>query len=300
MIEVTTEDRIPGIKSQPRKRPGRNPADVDWTANVPEWLTSSELRRGKRELRANDVWLRNVMRDKRLFASTRLVAVAVSWHLDFDTVDSMFAGPTKLALESGKSLPTVKRALAELVAAGWLEQVNKASSEAGTSTYRGTRPTVERVSAEPVNASPDGSALTLTRISAEPVPVSALSRKGVSADTQDVQIATSRSYQEHPASLGGAGGAARSPRKGNAKEAMLARVAGAIARHPQFEPALDEYLAGPQDDGAFSMTVHELAEVTGFDDDQTWPMLAVLTGIHDLTTRRERDEAREWLESPES
>lgn len=88
-------------------------------------------------------WIR-ALRESELDPTARLVAFALSFHMDADGTQA-YPGPTLLAAESGLSLRSVKAKLAELEASGWIECVERGRSTTATgrkaNKYRASVPT---------------------------------------------------------------------------------------------------------------------------------------------------------------
>src|SRR5579862_8442076 len=99
----------------------------------------------RKKQNARDQWLWTVLSEKcDLPGTSRLVAVALSRFMDFETLDGAFPGPARLAGMTGLNESTVKRHLAFVCEAGWLKQVEKGGSYGLTgrhaSEYRGRYP----------------------------------------------------------------------------------------------------------------------------------------------------------------
>ena len=80
--------------------------------------------------------------------AARLVALALSQHMNYDTLDRAYPGQSRLARETGYSVRTVQRQLKSLEDRGWIEQTfkggTKKSESPEASVYRGTYPGVAR------------------------------------------------------------------------------------------------------------------------------------------------------------
>ncbi len=89
--------------------------------------------------------------DCELPSTARLVAVALSMHMDADTLGDAYPGPARLARRTGLGQSTVKAALSLLVEQGWIKQTRrggtaKGSSQRSASVYEG----IPRPSTAPV------------------------------------------------------------------------------------------------------------------------------------------------------
>jgi hypothetical protein len=83
------------------------------------------------------------VRESELDPTARLVAFALSFHMDADGTKA-YPGPTLLSRESGLSLRSVKAKLGELERVGWLKCVERGRSTPGgrlANRYRATIPT---------------------------------------------------------------------------------------------------------------------------------------------------------------
>jgi hypothetical protein len=89
--------------------------------------------------------------DGGLSSTDRLVALALSMHMDGDTLANAYPGPALLARRTGLAQSTVKASLARLVDLGWIEQTMRGGTDKGSSArlasvYRGIpRPTADPV-----------------------------------------------------------------------------------------------------------------------------------------------------------
>lgn len=87
---------------------------------------------------------RDAIRSSELKPTLRAVARAMTDYMDTDTGEHAFAGPARLAKDTGLSVKTIKRARAELVELGWLRLVRR-----GGTTRDGTRSSNEYAASFP-------------------------------------------------------------------------------------------------------------------------------------------------------
>ncbi len=133
------------------------------------------------------IW-RTAIGGSTLTPTARHAALALSLYMN-DKGGSAFPGGTRLARDTGYSIRTIRKALGELVAAGWLVEVSRGGSPAGgerkATEYRATVPT--SAGGSPVNGG--------DRCISEHRPVHLTTPTGAGGSPQSVKKATQKARE---------------------------------------------------------------------------------------------------------